>query len=94
MSKIIISDEQLKRLVETGSKRAAMDIDRYTQSIDHPVGDENHNLTDTTEEIISKLEELIFMLKGGKQVDKVKQMEFFKILDNLNNSFEKIKEVN
>jgi hypothetical protein len=89
--KILISEKQLKSLVETGSNSAAMDIDRYTQSIDHSVGDENLDLTDATEKIISKLEELIFMLKTGKQVKKEIQINFFRILDNLNKSFEEIK---
>lgn len=93
MANIIISPKQLNTLLETGSNSAAMDVDRYTQSIDHPTGNENEDILEATRDIINNLKEVVYMVKAGKQIEKTKQMEFFRLLDNVKKLVSKIKEV-
>ena len=64
MSKIIIKESELVKLIET-----AMDLYRYTQSVDFPTGDDNESLEETIDSIINRLKELLFMLKSGKKID-------------------------
>jgi predicted SnoaL-like aldol condensation-catalyzing enzyme len=74
--KVIISESQYKKLVETGSNSAAMDLDIYVQP---------------SEEVIDKLEELISMFKGGKKTKPQLKSKIYKGLDILNNAHSGIK---
>jgi hypothetical protein len=65
--KVIISESQYKKLVETGSNSAAMDLDIYVQPMDTDTDNGNIDVIDASEEVIDKLEELISMFKGGKK---------------------------
>jgi hypothetical protein len=86
MSKIIIKESELVKLIET-----AMDLYRYTQSVDFPTGDDNESLEETIDSIINRLKELLFMLKSGKKIDYTNKSELFSQLDDINSFFEKIK---
>lgn len=86
MSKIIIKESELVKLIET-----AMDLYRYTQPVDFPTGNDNENLEETIDDIINRLKELLFMLKSGKKMNYTNKGELFSKLDDINNFFEKIK---
>jgi len=86
MSKIIIKESELVKLIET-----AMDLYRYTQPVDFPTGNDNENLEETIDDIIKRLKELLFMLKSGKKMNYTNKGELFSKLDDINNFFEKIK---
>ena len=62
--KVIISESQYKKLVETGSNSAAMDLDIYVQPMQTDTDNGNIDVVDASEEVIDKLEELISMFKG------------------------------
>lgn len=86
MSKIIIKESELVKLIET-----AMDLYRYTQPVDFPTGNDNESLEETIDNITNRLRELLFMLKSGKKIDYTNKSELFSQLDDINNFFEKIK---
>jgi hypothetical protein len=91
MSKIIITESQLRKLFETGSNSAAMDLDIYTQI--NPVSTDNGNL-DTEESLelmVEKLEELISMIKTGKKVPTQVRSEIHGVLDTIDKIYNKIK---
>lgn len=91
MSKIIITESQLRKLFETGSNSAAMDLDIYTQI--NPVSTDNGNL-DTEESLelmVEKLEELISMIKTGKKVPTQVRSEIHGALDTMEKIYNKIK---
>ena len=91
MSKIIITESQLRKLFETGSNSAAMDLDIYTQI--NPVSTDNGNL-DTEESLelmVEKLEELISMIKTGKKVPTQFRSEIHVAIDTMEKIYNKIK---
>jgi len=92
MAKIILTESQLKRLVETGSNSAAMDLDIYSQPMNFSSGDENLDVEESSEEIIDKLKELISMFNSGKKVDSTLKLKIHKSLDDVNDIYDKIKE--
>lgn len=91
MSKIILTESQLKRLIETGSNSAAMDLDIYTQPIQVDTDNGNGDVEDTIDDIISKLQELSSMFKTGKKTHPELKNRLFGILDSINSNFEDIK---
>ena len=50
--KVIISESQYKKLVETGSNSAAMDLDIYTQPMQTDTDNGNLDVIDASEEVI------------------------------------------
>ena len=67
MLKVIITENQYKKLVESGSNTVAMDLDIYTQPMRTDTDNGNLDVIDASEEVIDSLEELISMFKGGKK---------------------------
>jgi hypothetical protein len=91
MMKVIISESQYKKLVETGSNSAAMDLDIYVQPMNTDTDNGNIDVIDASEEVIDKLEELISMFKGGKKTKPQLKSKIYKGLDVLNNAHSDIK---
>jgi hypothetical protein len=81
----------LKKLFETGSNSAAMDLDIYTQI--NPITTDNGNLgtEDSLSMVVEKMEELISMIKTGKKVPTQVRSEFHGVLDTIDKIYNKIK---
>jgi tRNA pseudouridine-54 N-methylase len=86
MKKIILKESQLIKLIET-----AMDLDIYSQPSQIDTNNGNLDAEETVEEIISKLKELLYMLKSGKKINTNSKSEIFKTFDNINKTFSNIK---
>lgn len=91
MGKIIITESQLRKLFETGSNSAAMDLDIYTQPMTVDTSNGNEDVEETIGEIISKLKELSSMFGTGLKVHPNLKNELYGILDDINSNFEQIK---
>ena len=91
MTRIIISEEQYKRLFETGSNSAAMDLDIYTQPMQTDTDNGNLDVIDATEDIIDNLEELISMFKSGKKTNSQLKSKLYKSLDDIKKTHSDIK---
>lgn len=92
MKTIVITEKQYKRLVETGSNSAAMDLDIYVQPVQYDTSTGNENLEDSIEDIIGKLKELNSLFKVGKKIKYDTKNEVFKVVDDLNSIYNKTKE--
>ena len=88
MSSIIIKEGQLVKLIET-----AMDLDIYVQPIDQPVPGQNNDFVGALSEIKSKIDELIMMADTGKEINSEQKSKIYKLIDFLNDIYEKIKYV-
>ena len=64
MRKIIITELQLKRMMEQNINSAAMDLDIYSQPMETSAGSPNEEVAESAEQIIDYLQELIAMMKG------------------------------
>ena len=53
--KVIISENQYKKLVEAGSNSVAMDLDIYTQPMQTDTDNGNLDVIDASEEVIDSL---------------------------------------
>ena len=91
MSKYIITEEQFQKLMETGSNSAAMDLDIYVQPVGYDTSNGNDDVEGASEDIITKLKELVSMFKGGKKIHPELKSKIFKNLDDINSNFEQIK---
>lgn len=91
MAKLIITESQYKRLFETGSNSAAMDLDIYTQPMQVDTDNGNLDVIDATEDIIDNLEELVSMFKSGKKTSDEVKGKLYKALDDLNSTHSEIK---
>jgi len=91
MSKIILTESQIKKLTEQGGNSVAMDLDIYTQPTQTDTNNGNLDVEETIENIIAKLEEVLSMFKTGKKVHPELKSRFFGILDDINLNFENIK---
>ena len=91
MRTILITEKQYRRLLETGSNSAAMDLDIYTQPMATHTDNGNLDAEDAVDDIISKMEELKSMLKSGKQVHPELKNRIFDGLDRINAAFSNIK---
>lgn len=91
MPKFILTESQLKKLVETGSNSAAMDLDIYSQI--NPISTDNGNVgtEDSLKNVVEKMEEVISMIQTGKQIPTEVRAEIHRILDEINKVYEKIK---
>ena len=83
MGKIILTESQLKKLIEQGSNSVAMDLDIYNQEMTTPTGRPTMETEETVEMAIEKLEELLSMMKGGKNVHPTLRQRLAKTLDDL-----------
>lgn len=91
MRKVIITESQYRKLVETGSNSAAMDLDIYIQPMQTDTDNGNLDVIDASEEVIDKLEELISMFKGGKKTKPQMKNKIFKGFDDINQAHSEIK---
>lgn len=88
MKKFIVTKKQYQRLLETGSNSAAMDLDRYVQSVSYDTSNGNENLEDSIQEIIDNLKELSFMFKVGKKINDSTKNQIFKIVDDVKSVYD------
>jgi len=93
MGKIIITEKQLKKILETtaGSNSVAMDLDIYTQPMIYDTDNGNLDEEGAVQDVIDKLQELLSMFKSGKKVNSDQRNKIFKNLDDINSNFENIK---
>jgi hypothetical protein len=91
MLKVIITESQYKKLMETGSNSVAMDLDIYTQPMQTDTDNGNLDVIDASEEIIDSLEELISMFKGGKKTKPEIKNKIYKGLDDIKGAYSEIK---
>lgn len=91
MLKVIITESQYKKLVETGSNSVAMDLDIYAQPMQTDTDNGNLDVIDASEEVIDSLEELISMFKGGKKTRPEFKNKIYQGLDNLKQAHSEIK---
>jgi hypothetical protein len=91
MKKIILKESQLIKLIET-----AMDLDIYSQPSQIDTNNGNLDVVDTVEDIISKLEELLYMLKSGKKnimgAQHLTQQEKAKLYDDMLLRYQRLQE--
>ena len=89
--KVIISESQYKKLVESGSNTVAIDLDIYTQPMRTDTDNGNLVVIDASEEVIDSLEELISMFKGGKKTRPEVKDLIYKGLDGIKKAHSEIK---
>lgn len=87
MPKFIIKETQYKKLLETGSASAAMDLDMYVQPVEHDTSAGNEGIEDTINEITLRLNELNSAFKTGKKISQEQKFKFHEILDELKKLF-------
>ena len=85
MSKIIITESQLKKILEI-----AMDLDHYTRNMEFSDGTENKNVEDSANEILDKLKELVYMFKTGKKLKLLKSLKYIKLWTILTQYIQKL----
>jgi hypothetical protein len=68
-----------------------MDLDIYSQPSQIDTNNGNLDAEETVEDIISKLKELLYMLKSGKKINTNSKSEIYKTFDNINKTFSNIK---
>jgi hypothetical protein len=91
MLKVIITEKQYKKLVESGSNSVAMDLDIYTQPMQTDTDNGNIDVIEASEEVIDSLEELISMFKGGKKTRPELKNKIYQGLDDIKNAYSEIK---
>lgn len=91
MNKFIITENQYKRLFETGTNSVAMDLDIYSQPMEIDTDNGNLDIIDATEDIIDSLEELVSMFKSGKKTTTELKGQIFKSLDDIKQTHSDIK---
>jgi hypothetical protein len=89
--KVIINENQYKKIVEYAPNGVAMDLDIYTQQMQTDTDNGNLDIIDASEEIIGTLEELISMFKGGKKTRPELKSKIYKGLDNIRKGYDEIK---
>lgn len=92
MTKVIITEKQFKKLIETGAANAAMDLDIYVQPVNYDTSNGNENLEDSLEEILQKLKELKSMFAVGKKIEPKVKGEIFNVVDDINSIFNVVKQ--
>ena len=83
---MLINESELVKLVEV-----AMDISRYREPIQYSDGTENKNVEDATEDIISILKELLFIIQSNRNLTPQDKSMIFKSYDQLKKTHDKIK---
>lgn len=92
MKKIIVTENQFKRIFETGAANAAMDLDIYVQPVNYDTSDGNENLNNSLDEVISNLKELKNLFSVGKKIKSDIKNEIFRLVDNSKAIYDKVKE--
>lgn len=92
MRTILITEKQYRRLLETGSNSAAMDLDIYVQPVHYDTSTGNENLEDSLDEIMDKLKELNSLFKVGKKIKQDTKNKIFSVVDELNSIYNTTKE--
>ena len=93
MSQILITEKQFKRLIETGSNSAAMDLDIYTSTYTQPSDNGNLDSEETMQNIIDSLSELLSMVKAGKKMSSQSKSDLARAFDFIKKSYSDIKYV-
>lgn len=88
MAKLIVTESQYRRLFETGSNSAAMDLDIYVQPVYHDTSTGNNDLIEVFEEIVSMSNEMKNELEVGKKLKQSEKNSIFKLYDNLKSVYE------
>ena len=88
MSQILITEKQFKRLFETGSNSAAMDLDIYVQPVSHDTSTGNNDLIEVLEDIKSMCNELSNSLESGKKLKQNQKTQIFKLYDEFKANFD------
>ena len=91
MSKYILTKSQYQKLVEQATNTAAMDLDIYSQPMTTSSDNGNSDIEDAVNDIIPKMDELMSMLKSGKQIHTELKTRIFHNLDEINKTFSNIK---
>jgi dihydroorotase len=91
MSKYLLTKTQYQTLLEQSSNTAAMDLDIYSQPMTTSSDNGNSDVEDAVDDIISKMNELMSMLKSGKQIPTQLKTQIFHNLDEINKTFLNIK---
>ena len=86
MSKVTLKESELLRLIEV-----AMDLDIYSQPMAIDANNGNLDIEDAAQDIISKMKELIFMLKSGKKIHPELKSRLYNNLDDIDSTFSDIK---
>lgn len=86
MKKIILKEYELVKLIET-----AMDLDIYVQPVDYDTNNGNIDFKDSTESVIDRLKELIYMSNSGKKINTETKQKLFRIQDLINSIYDEIK---
>jgi len=86
MSKILIKESELIKLIET-----AMDLDRYVQNVTYSTDNGNKGIENSAKETIERLKELLNMFQSGKKVDFTTLNKFHGVLDELNDLYDQMK---
>ena len=91
MSQILITEKQFRRLIETGSNSAAMDLDIYTSTYNQPSDNGNLDSEETMQNIIDSLSELLTMVKTGKKMSPQSKTDLARAFDYIKKTYSNIK---
>lgn len=91
MSQILITEKQLRRLLETGSNSAAMDLDIYTTAYNQPSDNGNLDSEETMQNIIDSLTEILSMVKAGRKISSETKSDLARAFDFIKKSYSNIK---
>lgn len=91
MSRIVILESQYKRIFETGSNSAAMDLDIYVQPVDRDTDNGNENVIESIDDMCLKMKEIENMFEQGKKIPQEIKFEIFKLQDSFNKIYDVIK---
>lgn len=68
-----------------------MDLDIYSQEMETSSGDPNLSEEEAVEDIIDKLEEILYMMKSGKELTTNVKTSIFRIMDSIRNTYSELK---
>jgi len=91
MAQILITEKQLKKLIETGSNSAAMDLDIYTSAYNQPSDNGNLDSQETIQNTIDSLNELLSMIKSGKKMTPQSKSDLARAFDFIKKGYSEIK---
>lgn len=89
MTKYYLKKSQVQRLVET-----AMDLDRYNQPMQHNTKMSNEDMIKSTSDAVTKLNELSSIFKSKSDITFETKQMFFRLVDEINKMYDKIKTQN
>lgn len=91
MAQILITEKQLRKLIETGSNSAAMDLDIYTSTYNQPSDNGNLDSQETIQNTIDSLNELLSMIKSGKKMTPQSKSDLARAFDFIKKGYSEIK---